>query len=101
MDKQLTRRALLQGLVGGFSALGAVVLASAALSNQTEAAPPQGDVQDRADRLAPEADEAPDGYSPTAFLNRAFRNGGGFRNGGFRNAGFRNGAFRNGGFRNW
>jgi hypothetical protein len=106
---ELNRRNLLKTLLGGaLSAVGSVVLARATLaaSSQNEEASASENLQERADRLAHDADANSGELEPIAFLNRAFRNGGGFRNGGFRNGGFVNGGFRNGGFvnggfRNW
>jgi hypothetical protein len=120
----LTRRQLLQRLVGCVASAGTVVLAQTVLANGNEAPPPTSAGPDeRADRLANELTAPPDGDQLMStpgerwFRNGGFRNGGGygggFRNAGFRNAGvgggfanggFRNGAgggFRNGAFRNW
>ncbi len=94
---ELTRRQLLQRLVGSVTSV--VVVARAALAGEEDAALPTPEAPaDRADRLADEL--PPEGVECSSFLNRAFRNGGGFANGGFRNGGFVNGGFRNGGFRN-
>src|SRR5205823_6484089 len=107
----LTRRQLLQSIVGGITSAGTVVLARATvLAGGPEAATVAAAAgpEERADRLAEEL-PAPEGTEYATFVNRAFRNaagGGGFRNGAFRNgggfanSGFRNGGFANGGFRN-
>jgi hypothetical protein len=84
-----------------------VVLARASLDAPAQAATaPEADIQGRADRVAAEVGQLPEGDATelTAFVNGGFRNGGGggaFRKGGFANGGggggFRNGGFANGG----
>jgi rSAM-associated Gly-rich repeat protein len=104
----ISRRQLLQGLLGGLlGTVGTVVLASAALgtTEAEAAAPPTENVEERADRVAEELGPIPEDEGEfTSFLNGGFLNGlgggfpGRFRNGGFGPGGFYNGAFRNGGF---
>src|SRR5262245_37227020 len=100
---ELSRRQLLQRLAAAVAAAGSVVLAQTVLAEENDApAPAPAEPDERADRLAGELPDLPEGAEYTAFLNRGFRNrygGGGFRNGGFRNLG-PGGGFRNGGFRN-
>ena len=87
---QLTRRQLLQRLVGCVTGAATVVLARTVLASDKETpntTPPRPD--ERADRLAAELPPLFEGTEPVSFANRAFRNGGG-GGGGFRNGGFRN-----------
>src|SRR5262245_37873590 len=116
MDK-LSRRALLRTLTGGaVTAVGTVVLARAALTEASampasQLAPPDGDIQDRAVRLAEAGGTEDVTATPIQFIRGGgggFRRGGGggFRRGGgggFRRGGggfLNGGGFRNGGFRN-
>jgi hypothetical protein len=105
----MNRREVLQSLLhGALQATGAVVLASSALpaaARQPDAAAADGDLLERADRLASGEGLAGEHQFCAAWVNGGFRRGG-FANGGFRNGGggaaFRNGggggaAFRNGG----
>jgi hypothetical protein len=113
----LTRRQVLQQLVGCVASAGTVLLAQTVLANdhETPTSPP-ADPQERADQLAEELPPSEcaersifrnaafrngGGFGGGGFRNGAFRNGGGFRNGAFGNGGFRNGGFVNGAFRNW
>ena len=107
----MNRRELFRSVFGGvLQAAGTVVLACSALpvalaqGNQGPAA--EGDLQERADRLASDANAPPEGYELTgAFRRGGFANGGGGGGGGFRRGGFANGGGgggfrRGGGFRN-
>jgi hypothetical protein len=96
------REALRALLTGALQTAGTVVLACsilpAAVAQGHQGPGAEGDLQDRADRLASE-DGAEGQRGPLAGFRRGgFRNGGGgFRRGGFGNGG----GFRRGGFRNW
>ena len=102
------REALRSLLTGALQAAGTVVLACsampAALAQDQGAA--EGNLQERADRLASDVNAPPDGYELTgAFRRGGFANGGGGGGGGFRRGGFANGGGgggfrRGGGFRN-
>jgi rSAM-associated Gly-rich repeat protein len=92
------REALRTLLTGALQAAGTVVLACsalpAALAQGNQGPPAEGDLQERADRLASEENAPPEGYELTgAFRRGGFANGGGGGGGG----GFRRGGFANGG----
>ena len=93
----MNRREVLRSLLtGALQTAGTVVLACSALSavvaaQETPEPPAEGDLQQRADRLASE-ERAPEGEEFVYY--------GGFRRGGFANGGY-GGGFRRGGFRNW
>ena len=106
----VNRRELLRSLLtGALQTAGTVVLACSALpavavlGNQWPSA--EGDLQERADRLASEAGAAPasEVLAMGGFRRGGFANGGG-GGGGFRRGGFGNGGggggFRRGGFAN-
>jgi hypothetical protein len=120
----MNRRELFRSVFGGaLKAAGTVVLACSALPavavQGNQEPPAEGDLQERADRLASKEGAAPEGQEVPwgGFRRGGFANGGGggggFRRGGFANGGsgggFRRGGFangggggfRNGGFRNW
>jgi hypothetical protein len=108
----MNRRDLLRSLLTGtLQTAGTVVLACSALpavaTLVTQSPPAEGDLQDRADRLAPEGCAAPRGQEvawAAGFRRGGFANGGG--GGGFRRGGFANGGggggggFRRGGWVN-
>ena len=104
----MNRRELFRSVFGGaLKAAGTVVLACSALpavaTLVTQSPPAEGDLQDRADRLAPEKRAAPRGQEvawAAGFRRGGFANGGGggFRRGGFANGG--GGGFRRGGWVN-
>jgi rSAM-associated Gly-rich repeat protein len=119
----MNRREVLRSLLtGALQTAGTVVLACSALpvvaAQENQGPPAEGDLRERADRLASEEGAAPeaDGSSFVAFRRGGFANGGGggfrrggfgnggygggFRRGGFGNGGY-GGGFRRGGFRNW
>jgi hypothetical protein len=100
------REALRSLLTGALQTAGAVVLACSALpavaACGNEEPPAEGDLQERADRLASEEGAEPEdpGSDCGRFRRGGFANGGGgFRRGGFGNGGggFRRGGFANGG----
>jgi hypothetical protein len=103
------REALRSLLTGALSTAGTVVLASAvlpaALAQENQGPPADGDLQERADRLASQEGAAPEGQvvARGAFRRGGFANGGGggaFRRGGFANGGG-GGGFRRGGWGNF
>ena len=95
------REALRSLLTGALQTAGTVVLACTALpaaaARGDQGPPAEGDLQERADRLAC-GGEAPEGQEVAGGLSRYY---GGFRRGGFGNGGGGGGGFRRGGFRNW
>jgi hypothetical protein len=106
----VNRRELLRSLLtGALQTAGIVVLACSALpaavaqGHQGPAA--EGDLQERANRLASDDDGERQGRVLAGFRRGGFANGGG--GGGFRRGGFGNGGggggggFRRGGFRNF
>jgi hypothetical protein len=100
----LTRRQLLQSLVGCATTAGTVVLARTVLTETAEAAPattPPIAPDERADLLVEELGELGECTTQPGFLNvnGAFRNNP-FRNNPFSNSPFRNGLFNNGRFYN-
>jgi hypothetical protein len=119
----MNRREVLRSLLtGALQTAGTVVLACSALpaaaAEGDQRPPAEGDLQERADRLAAEEGAASKGQDVPwgGFRRGGFANGaggGGFRRGGFANGGagggFRRGGFANGGgggfrnsgFRNW
>jgi len=110
MSTMNRREALRSLLTGALQTAGTVVLACtalpAALAQGIRGPLAEGDLQERADRLASEEDAAPQrGFSYVGGFRRGgFANGGGgggFRRGGFGNGGYGGGGFRRGGFRNW
>jgi hypothetical protein len=105
----MNRREVLRSLLtGALQTAGTVVLACSALpavAAQENQRPPEGDLQERADRLASEEGAAPEGHEVPwgAFRRGGFANGAGggaFRRGGFANGGYGGGGFRRGGWRN-
>jgi hypothetical protein len=98
------REALRSLLTGALQTAGSVVLACSVLPAAVAQAQ-QGDLQERADRLASDDDdEVVRGTSYGGFRRGGFANGGGgggFRRGGFGNGGGGGGGFRRGGFRNF
>ncbi len=125
MSTMNRREALRSLLAGAFQTAGTAVLACSVLAafpaEETPEPPAEGDLQERADRLACEQGAAGEdrllawgGFRRGGFANGG--GGGGFRRGGFGNGGygggggFRRGGFANGGgggfrrgagFRNW
>jgi hypothetical protein len=106
------REALCSLLTGALQAAGTVVLASSALpavaAQANEGPPAEGDLKERAERLASEEGAVPEGleFARAGFRRGGFANGGGggggFRRGGFGNGGGGGGGFRRGaGFRNF
>ena len=106
----MNRREVLRSLLtGALQTAGTVVLACsalpAALAQASEGPPAEGDLQERADRLASEEGAAPEGQEFVyygGFRRGGFANGGGgggFRRGGFANGGY-GGGFRRGGWGN-
>jgi uncharacterized membrane protein len=106
----MNRRELLRSLLtGALQTAGTVVLACstlpAALAQENQELPAEGDLQERADRLGSEEGAAQEGQEIArgAFRRGGFANGGGggaFRRGGFANGGGGGGAFRRGGWAN-
>jgi hypothetical protein len=110
----VNRRDVLRSLLtGALQTAGTVVLACAALpaavAQGHQGPQAEGDLQERADRLASDDDAerqggsvAYGGFRRGGFGNGGFGGGGGFRRGGFGNGGFGGGGgFRRGGFRNF
>ena len=102
MSTMNRREALRSLLTGALQTAGTVVLACSALpaaaARGDQGPPAEGDLQERADRLACEQGEAPEGQEVAGGLSRYY---GGFRRGGFANGGGGGGGFRRGGFGNW
>ena len=96
MSTMNRREALRSLLTGALQTAGTVVLACAtlpaALAQENQKPPAEGDLQERADRVACEEGAAPQGRGVTSY--------GGFRRGGFANGGGGGGGFRRGGFAN-
>ena len=108
----MNRREVLRSLLtGALQTAGTVVLACSALpavaGGGNKGLPAEGDLQERADRLASKKGSAPGGQEVAyygGFRRGGFANGGGgggFRRGGFANGGGGGGGFRRGGFRNY
>jgi hypothetical protein len=111
----VNRREVLRSLLAGaLQTAGTVVLACsvlpAAVAQGQEVSQAEGDLQERADRVASEEDAQGQRGGPPeyrgGFRRGGFGNGrgggGGFRRGGFGNGGFGGGGFRRGGgFRNF
>ena len=108
MSAMNRREALRSLLTGALQTAGTVVLACSALpagaAQGNQKPPAEGDLQERADRLACKEGAAPEDQEVArgAFRRGGFANGAGggaFRRGGFAN-GAGGGAFRRGGFAN-
>jgi rSAM-associated Gly-rich repeat protein len=114
MNRREALRSLLTGALQTAGTVGLACSALPAVAAQGDQGPPaEGDLQERADRLAC-GGEAPEGQEVAGgglrryyggFRRGGFANGGGggggFRRGGFGNGGYGGGGFRRGGFRNW
>jgi hypothetical protein len=110
MSTMNRREALRSLLTDALQTAGTVVLACsvlpAALAQANQEPSAEGDLHERADRLASEAGAAPEtevlaagGFRRGGFANGG-GGGGGFRRGGFGNGGGGGGGFRRGGFSN-
>ena len=110
MSSMNRREALRSLLTGALQTAGTVVLACSALpavaAQGNQGPSVEGDLQERADRLASEEGAVQQGQEAAygAFLRGGFANGGGggggFRRGGFANGGGDGGGFRRGGWVN-
>ena len=109
MSTMNRREALRSLLTGALQTAGTVVLASSVLpavaAHEHQGSPAEGDLQERADRLASEEGASLEGQEVAqgAFRRGGFANGGGgggFRRGGFANGGGGGGGFRRGGWGN-
>ena len=103
----MNRREILRSLLtGALQTAGTVVLACAALpavaAQESQGPPAEGDLQERADRLASKKGAGAGGqevaYYGGGFRRGGFANGGGgYGGGGFRRGGFANGGYGGGG----